>query len=457
MSDPSPIKLFSPISSRDGDLLKDSRLYNGFAEKAQMGGDEVWVYKRPGLFPLATWASGQAGRGVFNWKEDIYAVFGGTLYKNAVAKGSVDPNGVYTFTACLGAVPQLFLKNTAFAYVYDDGGGLIAVSSGDYPGTTVPGCVYLDGTTYVCDPTSHIQGDDFNDQTTWDPLNVILAQIEPDEAIAIAKQLVYVVVLKKISTEVFYDAGNATGSPLAPVQGSKMNWGCRAAGTVCDVGGDLMWVGTTRLGSIKVLHVASVKGEVISTPPVEKALAPLDYSVAWAWAMDVAGHRFYVVTLPNSNLTLVFDLTAATWYIWTDAAGNYLPIVSSSFDSVARPILQHATNGKLYSASLSTHADDGVPFPFTLYTENWDGGQRINKTNASTEIAADRVATSLGVAWSDDDYQTFTTPQQVSLDQERPMLQDGSTFRRRAYKLTNQDSTALRIKALLLTATAGTF
>src|SRR3954462_15542703 len=121
MSQPTPIKLFSPIASRDGQVTKDSRLVNGFVEKSQEG-DEVWVYRRPGLHTLSTVAVG-AGQGVFNWKNNIYSGFGGHLYKDGVDKGAVDATGIYTFTSCLGDTPKLFLKNTVAAYVYDDGGG----------------------------------------------------------------------------------------------------------------------------------------------------------------------------------------------------------------------------------------------------------------------------------------------------------------------------------------------
>jgi hypothetical protein len=62
----------------------------------------------------------------------------------------------------------------------------------------------------------------------------------------------------------------------------------------------------------------------------------------------------------------------------------------------------------------------------------------------------------VGVSWSDDDYQTFTAEQTVSLNQERPIIQDGSTFRRRAYKITHNANTFLRLKAIQLNILGGT-
>lgn len=442
------LPLFAPISNRDASILKDSRLYNGFAEKKQgETGDEVWVYKRPGLKALVVWAVG-AGLGAFNWRNNIYAIFNGQLYKDTIAKGAVDATSSYTFTSCLGATPKLFLKNKTAAYNYDDVNGLVKVTDAKYPANTVRGCVYLDGTTYVLTPTSSIDGDNFNDPTTWDPLNTILVQIEPDLPQCLAKQLVYVIAIKSTETEVFYDAGNGTGSPLGPVQGSKLGVGARSAESVVRCGDDLAWVGTTTEGSVQVMLMSKVHGETISTPPVERLLAPLDFSIVYAWAAKVAGHRYYVVTIKNANLTLAFDLTSGLWYIWTDANGNYLPIVSATYDAAANPILQHESNGKMYVFDAATYRDDGVNFTFSLFTPNYDGGLRVEKTCSTIEILADEVNTNLNVSWSDDDYQTFTVPQSVNLNSIQPMIQDGSSYRKRAFNLTNTDNTFLRIKAL---------
>lgn len=440
--------LFAPMANRDNTVLKDSRLYNGLAEKGQgESGEEVWVYKRPGLLALSTVAVG-TGLGVFNWNNNIYSIFNGQLYKDGVAKGAVDTTSSYTFTSCLGTTPKLFLKNKAAAYNYDDTNGLVKVTNVNYPTTTVRGGVYLDGTTYVLTPASAIDGSNFNDPTTWDPLNTLLVQIEPDAPQCLAKQLVYVVAIKTTETEVFYDAGNGTGSPLGPVQGSKLGVGARSAESVVRCGDDLAWVGTTSEGSVQVMFMSKVHGEAISTPPVERLLAPLDYTVVYAWSAKVAGHRYYVVTIKNANLTLAFDLSSGLWYIWTDPNGNYIPIVSATYNSLAQPVLQHESNGKLYTLDAQTYQDDGVNFTFSLFTPNFDGGLRSKKTCAMVDVIADEINTNLNISWSDDDYQTFTTPQSVNLLQERVTIQDGSSYRKRAYNVTNTDSTFLRIKAL---------
>ena len=452
-----PVPLYTPFDIRSLDAIRDSRLYNGYVEQIP-GGEkgEVWVYKRPGLRFLSTVAANQTGRGVFNWKGDIYSIFGDTLYKNGVSKGTVDTTSSYTFTSQLGATPKLFLKNKAAAYNYDDSNGLVQVTDGDYPATTVRGCAYLDGTTYVMNSTSNIQGDNFNDQTSWDPLNLIVAQIEPDQAMCLAKQLVYVVAIKTVSTEVFYDAGNGTGSPLGPVQGSKMGVGAISAETVAQCGDDLAWVGLTSEGHFQVMYMSKVHGEVISTPPIERYMEGLDFSVSYSFSAHLAGHRYYVVTAKNSNVTLVFDLTTGSWYFWTDSNGNYFPIVSATY-SGGKPLFQHESNGNLYTMDPNFYQDDGQPFLFSLFTANVDGGVRSKKTCALVKIVADQSNMNVNVSWSDDDYNNFSTPVVVNLFQDSPQFQDGSSFYKRAYNITTTDNFRLRLKALnLMTSAAST-
>lgn len=451
---PIPIPLFSPIANRDATLTKDSRLINGFVEKGQ--GDEgrdTWVYKRPGLKVYSTYGAG-AGRGIFNWNGDIYAVFGTTLYKNGSSIGTVDGTSSYTFTSCLGATPKLTLKNKAAAYNYSTGTGLVKVTDVNYPATTVRGCEYLDGTTYVMDSAANIHGSAFNDPTTWDPLNKLVAQIEPDAGQCLAKQLVYIIAIKTISTEVFYDAGNATGSPLGAVQGSKLGVGARSPESVVRMGDDLAWIGTTNEGAVQVILMSRVHGEPISTTPVERFLAGIDYTTIYAWGAKISGHRYYAVTSVVSNITLVFDLTVGTWYIWQDPNGNYFPIVSSTYDANANALLQHESNGKVYTLDTNTYQDDLSNFTLKLYTPNFDGGVRTKKTCSTISVIGDEIATTVNVSWSDDDYQTFSTALPADMSSDNPIVQDGAAFRKRAFLLTHTDNTFLRIKGLNINSSA---
>jgi len=439
--------------NRGEDTTKDSRLVNGYIERSQRG--QFYVYKRPGVSVYASYSG--AGMGMYNWNGDIYSIFGGTLRRNSTTVGSVDTTGgVYAFSSCLGTTPKLFLMNGVKAYVYDPVGGLVTVTDVDYPAALVRGAVYLDGYTSVMDPSATIYSSGLNDPTAWDPLDFLKAQIEPDRGVALAKQLVYIIALKEWTCEVFYDAANGEGSPFGPVQGSKVNVGCRAAGSVRDLDGMLIWVSQTRNSSVAVHAMDGMRASPISTPAVERLLQRANFATTWAWSARIGGHRFYAVTLKNSNLTLVYDFTSKLWSQWTDTNGNYLPYVDATNTPNQQILLQHETDGKIYEMDLGQVSDNGSPITLDLYTPIFDGGSRTRKVVIRLDVVADQQSGSiLQIRRSDDDFQTWSAFRNVDLSQSRPNYLHDGTFRKRVYHARHSSNTPLRLHSFDLDALLG--
>jgi len=453
---PPRMPLYATFANRDETVDKDARLINGYVEKDAVG--EIHVFKRPGM-TLHSTLSG-AGRGVYNWKGDIYAVHGTSLYKNGSSIGTVDDTGgVYTFEATLGGTPKLTLQNGKYGY-YTDGATVTKVTDVDFPGSTslVKGIGYLNGVCYVMDVTANVRGSDPNDFSAWDPLNVIVAQIEPDAGVRLAKQLVYIVALKEWTIEVFHDAGNSTGSPLSSVEGALVECGCYSADSVQDIDSALFFLSATQAGSIAVHMLAKLKATQISTPALERLLEQADYSGGvYSWGARVGGHKFYVLTIPAENLTMVYDVGMQEWFQWTDTDGNYLPIVAATSDSAQNVIVQHESNGKLYYLSPSATTDDGELFSWELYTPNTDLNTRQRKHLGRMLFSADQVSgCALEVRHSDEDYTNWSSFRQVDLGEKLPMLTKCGTFTRRAWHMRQRAAARLRLKAVDLMVDVGT-
>lgn len=445
------------LENRDTSTAKDARLVNAYVEKTKNPG-EFWLFKRPGLLEYAN--IGGNGFGVYNWLGNIYSVFGSTIYKDGVSKGTVDATGgVYRFSQSLGGTPKLQLGNGVKAYNYDDSGGLVLINDADFPSTFVKGWGYLNGTTYVGRSNAGIQGSEINDTTAWDPLNVLTAQIEPDAAIALAKQLVYVIMLKQWSVESFYDAGNSTGSPLGRVEGAKVSLGCAHQDTVRDLDGALIWASTTRFSAYQVALMENLKARVISSDAVERLLLHPDTSQGvFSWATRIGGHKFYVLTLKANNLTLVYDVSEDRWAQWVDKDGNYFPIVDSTYDSSGNRIVQHETNGKLYKLDPSYFNDANDLIQVDIYTPNFDAGVRVNKYLAWMRFVGDQVPGSImQVRVNDDDYDPtrWSNFRSVDLSLKHPTLDNCGTFKRRALNLRHRSNTAFRLQAADLALSLG--
>lgn len=459
---PKRLPLLINPENRADSTDKDARLVNCYTEKLQNG--DHWIFKRAGVLRSSQPSGGTAaGYGMFNWLGDVYSIFGNKLYKNGVAiAGTVDTtNGVYRFASCLGATPRLVFGNGVKAYTYSAGPGLAQITDLDFPSAFVKGWCYLDGTMYVGTTAARIQGSDLNDPSSWDPLNVLVAQIEPDGGVAMAHQLVYVVFMKQWSTEIFYDAGNATGSPLGTVQGAKVNYGCVSQDTVQSIDGILMWVSTNQSASVQVVKFENLKADVISTAAIERLLDDADFSAGNVYSLQFknVGHRFYVLTLKTQNLTLVYDLNENMWHQWTDPSGNYFPFVASTYDSLMEHYFQHESDGYIYKVDESYYTDNGLVITVDIYTPNFDGGTRRKKQMTMLEFVADQVdGSTLQVRSNDYDFDTtrWSNFRLVDLSKRRPFLQNCGTFRRRAYNFRHQSQTSFRMQAVDMQLDLGT-
>lgn len=512
---PKRLPLIIQPENRDESTLKDAKLINGYVERSESQ-QETWVYKRPGLAQTGDTQTGN-GYGIYNWQGDIYAIFGATMYKNGVAlSGTLDTTGgVYRFESSLGTTPRLQFGNGVATYNYDSGVGIVAISAlktvtagsftvgvvytiltvgstdftligasantigivftatgvgagtgtattaSNFPTTCVKGIGYLDGTTYVADSNASIRGcTTINDPTVWtDLLNRLTAQIEPDGGVALAKQLVYILLLGQWSTEVFYDAQNTTGSPLSPVQGAKINYGCASADSVREIDGTLFWVAINRSSAPQVIMLDNLKPQIISTKAIERLLGEVSFANVFSFGIKYEGHRFYVLTIKDANITIVYDMAEKMWSQWTDSAGNYFPFVGFTYTTTHDKILQHETNGKMYLFEASNTSDAGAMITVDLYTPNFDGGVRRRKQLNVMEFIGDQTEGSiLKVRCNDSDYAAdkWTNFRTVDMGQKKPTLVNNGTFMRRAYHIRHQSNTRMRLQAVELQLDIGT-
>ena len=457
---PHRLPLMPILENRDEVGNKDAKLVNGFMEY-EPHTKEHWIYKRPGWKNNSQVAAG-TGLGIFNWFDDIYKVVGTTLYKNTVSIGTVDGTSRYFFSGIMGSTPKLFLKNETAGYQWD-GTTLTHVTDVNYPAKTVYGCGYLDGTMYVMDESANIWGSkNLNNTLVWDALNKIVAQIETDQGIAITKQLDYIVAFKEWSTEVFYDAGNPTGSPLGRVPGAKVDYGCAAPYSIQEIDGTLLWLATNRSSAINIVSMTKFAAKVVSTKPVERLFDEIDLSGVQSFQVKHDGHAFYGVTAKNNNLTLVYDMRENQWYQWsytTNGVQNYLPIVGSTYNTALQHFLLHESNGITYGVDDLYFDDDGATITWDLITPNFDAGVRRNKTLWQMEFIADQnPGCVIQVRHNDDDYdpEKWSNWRTVDLGKRRPLLTQCGTFRRRAYQFRLTAPTKLRMKAVELQMDIGT-
>jgi len=460
--------LIVQATNRSESFSKDARLVNCYAEQDPNTGEYV-VEKRIGTTFGYTQANGTLGRGCYPWASTLtasiynYNIYstGSTcyLYQDTTAIGNFPGNvseGLSQWAETQGATRYLVFSHILGVH-YTDGASLFSPSittTGEIVGVT-----YLDGTVYVLDQGNNIWGSNIDDPSTWNALNVVVARAVSGTGIGMAQQLNYVIALKSNSMEVFYDAGNAVGSPLSPLAGATTNFGCVSKDTIQTIDNVVFYVTSNKTASPQVVRVDNLVPTIISYPAIERLLDPALGGKWLSFTFKHGGHRFYGVTSVYVNLTLVYDIDQRLWYQWTDPNGNYFPYSGTSISGGYAHLLQGASNGTVYSFDTdNVHStDNGVVVPVDIYTPNMDFGTRRNKTLTRMYLNADQVPGSqLQISHSDDDYQTWSRPRIRSLANKTPYIDDEGTFTKRAYHFRHARATPFRMRSSDLQMLLGT-
>lgn len=209
------------------------------------------------------------------------------------------------------------LKSTKDAYVFD-GSALTKITDVDYPATTVPGVAFLDGYFFVMDAAGTIYNSDLEAPLNWNSLNFIKCEAEPDNGVALAKYLNYIIGFGTWTTEYFFDAANATGSPLSRVQSAAIQVGCANGYSIAQFDGKLVWMGNSRsTGRGIYVFAGGMAEKEISTPDICRILNADDLSTVYAWGAGFNGHPLYILSLVQSGVTLVYDFSTDAWSHFT--------------------------------------------------------------------------------------------------------------------------------------------
>ena len=190
-------------------------------------------------------------------------------------------------------------------------------------------------------PNAEIFGSDLENVLQWSALNVIKCNSEPDGGVCLARQLNLVVAFNKYSTEFFYDAANPVGSPLSPYTSSFLEIGCAVAESVTQMDNNLIFMSQGRQKGRSIQVLQGTVPSKISTVFVDKILEGDDLVNVRAY-IKLSGHGFYILQLPTSNITLVYDFDTQLWGKWTRITAF---TDENTFTEVPFSISGYTTNG----------------------------------------------------------------------------------------------------------------
>lgn len=411
MADTPRIPWAQTISTRDSSMTADAIMYNYYASKNSDG--RVFSERRFGLQPVTTVTAG-AALGLFGFQNHVLEVVGTTFYSDGVSQGTVNGGSQYQFTLTGQGGTAVFLKNNTNAYTWN-GSVLAAVVDPNYPATTVPGVAWLDGYVCVLTPGGILTNSNLNTPATWNALNTINGSLSPDRGAAVARLYNYVVAFGAFSATFFYDAGNTPpGSPLLPNISATVNVGCANGTSVVQTENTIFWVGQTHQKGRKVYMLNGLTPQPVSDEFIEKILNADPLTNVYAYYIEINGGLFYVLTLPASNCTLVYNAAAGMWSRWSSTAlgtpqvaagasvSNGIVTVVLPNHGLNNPAIVKVTSPNSASMFLGTFVVTIIDSNTISYTANSSatgGGLNSNTVNTFTvdaEFATSGTATGLG-------------------------------------------------------------
>ena len=347
-----------------------------------------------------------------------------------------------SFAELFATNTQLIIKTSKKMYVVTRSTlAIVEVTDVDYPATTVPGVVTLDGYVFVMDADGTIYNSDLEAPTSWNALNFINAEIESDNGVALTKHLNYVLALGARSYELFDNAANETGSPLDRIEQAFKPIGCIAPWSVAHIGEATLWIGSQSHDDPVVVMLIGFEPRVISDPVIQRVLKSYggDLQYSKGLFVPVGGHPFYIIQLGrywnNFDRTLVYDLSSLKWYEWTTVydTGEGAFNISSSTILNGETLASGIFDGFMYKLSVDTYKDGTQNINFEARTDPWDGGVAIRKFISRAKLIGDLqtvAEATINLDYSDDNYKTFSTARSIPLTTLTGVTRLGLTDRR---------------------------
>lgn len=399
---------------------------------------------------------------------------GGTGYTDATASVtfSAPPSGGTTATGTVqttgGVVTNITITDPGSGYVTaptvtitDSGSGVNATASSllSYFPTTglVAGVAFLDAYVFVGTPAGRVYSCNVGDPTIWNPLDYITAEAESDQSVAICKHLNYVMNFGQWSLEFFYDNANPIDSPLAAATSYKVEVGCANGDSVVPFEQTVAWIGTSLSNGKGIYLLDGTAPTRISTAYIDRILGNSDMSKVTAYSFKMNGHMFYVCSLHDLNITLVYDFNEKMWNPWTMyAVGTATSGVTGIYaEQYFRPsyftkvnndyYLLDDDNGTMYTMSDLYYTDAGAPIYYRAVSDIVDNGTTKRKFYQRLEIVGDKVGAIMKIRHTGNDYKTWSNYRSVDLSKPRAQIYLGGADRRRAWEFLCTDAVPLRL------------
>lgn len=447
---------------------KDARYVNCFAQTVTdpiSGTKRVYVVKRPGFGTNNTPASGQKGQAVLVWTgsspgTNVISAFGATnstVYNGTVSLGAITGRCTGLTETFVSTTPTILASSTdSTAWYYDTGVAVMTkVSDVDFPGnageTIVGTFAHIDGYAVIMTQSGKLFASDLNSLSGWTASNFDSANAYPDQGVGCVRQGSWILAFGTQSLQFFYNAGLAQ-FPFSKATAKTVKVGAISADAITQISDNVFWAGSTPEGGLSILQY---DGNVsrISTPEIEAILILAGTTNISLSSLRVYGRSFVIVTV-GTSISYVYCIEEKQWHEWNSTEPLWFKTAATSVGAtmVNYAISNVSTTGKVF---IQNHAslvftDNGGTYTARVQLPKMDLGTNKRKFWSDATLICDAESSSspLTLAYTDDDYQTYTTWGTLDLSDDRPIATRLGSSRHRGWVLSHAANTPMRIEAL---------
>lgn len=376
-----------------------------------------------------TWATtGGGGSGATG----TFTITGGIISSTSVTTRGTGYTSTPTITITSGALPT---------------SGALSANLCAFPPSNIISITYMDGYIFAGTSAGRIYNSDVGQPTIWQPSNYISAEMFSDNLIALARQNNLLVALGTSSTQFFYDAANATGSPLANTEQAVLQFGTASAGSVVQHENYVSWVAKGETGGYFIVRLDGVTStKRVSLEGIERVLSGEGSSIETArcYPIRYQGHFWYCLRL--TNRTYLYDYDEDVWHEWEHTDGTNFPAIESA-EFQQHPIFLDVSRGRVYKMDDTLFQDAGVNFTAAVTTSKIDLESNRRKFMYRFSLGSDIQTTSapITIEYSDDDYVTWSTPRILDMTNNHNFLTRLGSFRRRAFRFLFTNNNPMRL------------
>jgi len=312
----------------------------------------------------------------------------------------------------------------------------ISINNGGFPLNPVK-AAFIDGYFVVINGTMSAWSSDLYDGLTYNPLATSPLSSTSDNVYGVLNHMGQLLFIKSGVSEIWYNAGTATsqGFPFAKMQGGTLPAGSAYQWAIAQGSGSVFALATQKQGEnpefVFVVQLSGYTPNPISTSNINYLIDKWPKINAFSYVYSEHGHTFYVVTDPDADATLAYDVTSGMWHERSSFREGIAPDTGRHVSDCyvyhnGKHYIGDYRNGNIYEMSSDYFSDNGDNIISTrIGNPIYDKGDMDNVFISSFQVDFETGTGDFSegfssdpkamLYWSDDGGHTFSDAQQATV------------------------------------------